>query len=121
MCSRAPIISGLASVYFSETARNADATYAGEICGRGENVRKIHRQRVLGAFADLERRHRRSWGNNRIHFFECVNEVLPNQGAHFLRTDVVGVVITGAKHVSAENYSTRSEEHTSELQSRLHL
>src|SRR5205823_13750381 len=69
-----------------------------------ENVRQVHLQRI-GALAQLERGHRRRWRNQNIYLFESAREILADQLSHLLRAQVVGVVITGAQNVSAENNS----------------
>src|SRR5205807_4317140 len=79
-----------------------DSTNAGEICSVSENVGEIHRQRIRRALAELERGHRRSWRDNRVHFFKGFHEILANQFPDFLGADVVSVVVTGAQNICAE-------------------
>ena len=40
-----------------------------------------------------------------VHFFKSVGEIAPDQFPHFLRAQVVGVVVPGTQNVSAENNS----------------
>src|SRR5262249_17032790 len=41
--------------------------------------------------------------NQRIDLLENLGEVAPNQLTHSLRTQIIGVVVTGAQNVSAQN------------------
>ena len=47
----------------------------------------------------------RSWRNERFYFLKCVYEILTDELAHFLCTQIIGIVITGTENVSAENNS----------------
>src|SRR4029453_5579377 len=93
------------SVQLGETAWNADSANAGQVGCDGENVGEIHLQWIRDAFAQRECRYGRSRRDQSIDVFENPREILPNQLAHFLRAQVIGVVITGAQNVSAKNDS----------------
>ena len=90
------------AVRLGETARHADAADPGEIGGDRENVRQIHLQRIglsspilnAGSGEVGERSASTSgnaWKSRRISV------------PHFLRAQVIGVVVAAAQHVGAEN------------------
>ena len=60
-------------------------------------------QRVVGLLAQLEGGRGRGRSHQRVHLLEGADEVLIEQRAHFLRLQVVGLVVTGAEHVGAEH------------------
>ena len=91
------------AVRFGETAWHTDSADSGQIRCDGEDIGKIHLQRICGAFAQLECRHRRRGRNQRIDFLEGLREILPDQLPHFLRTQIIGVVIAGTQNVGPEN------------------
>src|SRR5204863_9863592 len=86
-----------------ETTRHADSANTGEIRGAGEDIREIHLQGIVRAFAQFESWDRRSRRNQRVDFLERLCKILPDQLAHLLRAQIISIVITGAQNVSAEN------------------
>ena len=41
-----------------------------------------------------------------VHLLECLDEIVADQRADFLRAQVIGIVIAAAQHVGAENDAT---------------
>ena len=83
--------------------RESQPRHARQVGRQGEDILKVHGQRVIAVLADLEGgggRHRRG---DRIHRGEGRIEICPDQGAHFLRLPVIGVVIAGRKRVGAQH------------------
>src|SRR6266403_3934910 len=91
------------AIGLGEAARHTDSTNSGEIRGAGEDIRKIHLQRIVHAFAEFERRHRGSRRNQYVHFLERLGKIPADQLADFLRAQIISVVVTGTQNVSAEN------------------
>src|SRR6185295_13225405 len=74
-----------------ETAGNVDGRQPREVHADRVDVAQVHRERI-GFFPDLERGNRRRGRDERVDFLVRVQEVLTNQRADFLCTQVVGVV-----------------------------
>src|SRR5262249_51502157 len=91
------------TVDVSETARYADSANSRQVRRNSEDIGEIHLQWVSDAFAQLKRRHWRSRRDQCIDFLKRLREIAPNQFPHFLRAQIIGVVITGAQNVRAEN------------------
>ena len=85
-----------------ETTRDADRGEAGEVYADRINIAEVKRERI-GFLADLKRGHRRGGRQERIDVAEGVKKILPDERTHFLRAKIIGVVVTGAKHVGAED------------------
>src|SRR5207249_9212539 len=87
----------------SETAWHADSTNSGEVRRAGEDVSQVHLQRTGGALAQFERWHRQSWRNQCVDFLKRLREILADQLTHFLRTQIIRIIITRTQNVGAEN------------------
>src|SRR5436190_1248830 len=86
-----------------EPGRDGDGGGADEICGRGEDVVQIHRQRVFGLRADRERGFGRGRGDEVIEGAERFLEFMAQFGADALGAAVVGVVVAGRQREGAEH------------------
>src|SRR2546425_231381 len=71
---------------------NTDSANSRQICSIGENIRQIHLQGIGRFLAQLERRAGRCWRNQSFYFLERVREILPDELAYLLRTQIIGVV-----------------------------
>src|SRR5438128_12079452 len=91
------------TVHRRESTGQTDSANTGQISGIRENIREIHLQRIGGALSEFERCHRRSRRNERIDLFKRLGEILANQLAHFLRAQIISVVITRTQNVGSEN------------------
>ena len=67
------------------------------------DVRQVHRQRVVGLLADLERRRRRRRAHHHVALRERLVEVVLDQPADLQRLEVVGVLVAAREHVGAEH------------------
>src|SRR6478672_7925911 len=76
------------SALVDESAGDADPANSREIGGNRENIRKVHFQRIAGAFADRKGDFRRGGTNNRIHLLEGLHKVLADKGADLLCPEV---------------------------------
>src|SRR3546814_4467511 len=94
---------------------------AGEVGGDRVDVVEIHRDRIVGLAAERKRDIGRGRPEHQIDTFERATEVFVNQLADLLRLQVVRVVVAMTEHVGADHDATRSEEHTSELQSLMRI
>jgi hypothetical protein len=74
-------------------AGDADGGKAGEVGGNGEDVFEVGLEGVVGEIAELVGRGGTGGGDDDIHFFEGFVEVVLDEGAGFLRLEVVGVVV----------------------------
>src|SRR6478735_11849057 len=77
---------------FGLAARHGDSGDAGQIRRYGVDVRKVHGERIIHFFAQLERRRGTDGRRNRVDLPERLLEVTSQQRAHTLRLQVVGVV-----------------------------
>ena len=68
-----------------------------------EHVRQIHLQRIVGLFAEPERRYRARRHRHDVDLFERVLVVLPQQRPDLLRLQVERIVIARTQHVRAEH------------------
>ena len=93
----------LFSFFFQETARHADPTDAGDVCGQGENVCKVHAKRITCTLTEFERRRRRGRANDGVNFLKGSGEILSDQGSNLLRTEIISVLITRTQDVSAKD------------------
>ena len=84
-------------------ARHAHAGNARQAAGDGVNVGQIHLHRIVHLLADSES----GKGRNRARRWhppaESVREIARDQRAHFLRFQIIRVVIAVAQHVSAQH------------------
>ena len=80
---------------------NADAAVAGEVQRDGEDVREVHLKRV-GLFAELERDGRRGRCEHHVALPVGLFKIAPDQRAHLLGAEVVGVVVTAGEHVGPQ-------------------
>src|SRR5205085_11297501 len=76
-----------------QAAGNRDRGDAGERHGDGAVVVEVHRDRVCGLLAELERDARRRRRDDEVDELECLAEVLGDLRAHALRAAVVRVVV----------------------------
>ena len=67
------------------------------------DIGEIHLERVRGAFADFERRCRRSRCRDDINLLKGGIEIGFDERSHFLRLFVVGILIAGTERESAEH------------------
>src|SRR5580704_4435463 len=74
-----------------------------EVHRNRENVREIHRQRVVGFFAKLERGGRRDRRHHDVAGFERALEVAPNQRTDLLTLQIIGVVVAGREREGAKH------------------
>ena len=88
---------------FGEAAALGHRRHAGQRRGDGVDVGQVHLQRVVQAFAQLERRHRRGRRGQHVALGEGAGEVLGDLPAHAQRLAVVGLVVPGAQHVGAQD------------------
>src|SRR5207249_11493605 len=95
----------LAVFGLSRPTGNTDAADSSEVRGVGETIREIHLQGISRFLAQLERRAGRRWRNECFDFLKCAHEILTDELAHLLCTQVIGIVITGTENVGAENNS----------------
>ena len=83
-------------------AGDADGGEAGEVGGDGEDVFKVGLERVAGEFAEFVGGGGGGGGDDDVDFFEGFGEVVADESACFLGLEVVGVVVSGAEDVGAE-------------------
>ena len=83
--------------------RHAHARDSRQIAGHCVDIGKIHRRRIVDFLAQLERRERRHRAHDRVHLFECLGVILRHQSPHFLRFQIVRVVVTRAQHVGSQH------------------
>ena len=76
-------------------AGDGDAGDAGEVGGDGENVGEVFLERIAGNTADFPRGCGGDRGEDGIDFFEGGLEIPADEGADFLGSRVVGVVVAG--------------------------
>ena len=74
---------------------NADAADAGEVRRDRVQVFQVHRQRVVGLLAELERRRGRRRADDEIDFLEGLVVVAADQPADLEGLEVVRVVVAG--------------------------
>src|ERR1035441_5439525 len=86
-----------------KAARHHQPADARQVAGDGENIHKVHLQRVLGLRADLEGGSGRGRANDGIHLLERLQEVVADQGADLLGAEVIGVVVAAAKDIGAQD------------------
>src|SRR6185312_2528745 len=84
-------------------ARHAHAGNTGQIAGDRVDIRQIHFHRIVGLFAQLERRRRGYRSDNSVHFTECIVKILRDQSADLLGLQIVSIVITRAENVSSQH------------------
>ena len=84
-------------------AGDGDAGDAGEVGGDGENVGEVFLERIAGNTADFPRGCGGDRGEDGIDFFEGGLEIPADEGADFLGSRVVGVVVAGCEDVGAED------------------
>ena len=82
---------------------DADGRHPREVRGDREDVVQVHRQRVVGLLADLERGRRRRRRDEHVEALEGALVVADHEGAHLLRLAVVRVVVAGRQRVGAEH------------------
>src|ERR1019366_991283 len=75
-------------------ARYAHARYARQTSGNGKNVREVHGQGVVHLLSQLESRERRDRRHKGIHLLKCVGKIARDQRAHFLRFQVVRIIVS---------------------------
>src|SRR5579862_2108735 len=92
-----------AAIDLREPAWDRDAADSGEVGGNGEDVREVHLQRIVTPVAGLERGLRRGRRDDGVAFLEGLGEIVADERAHLLGAEVIGVIITAAQHVGAEN------------------
>src|SRR3990167_5710420 len=86
-----------------KAARNGEPGEPGQVGGDGEDVRKVHLERILSFLPDFEGCCRRGRRDDGVACFESVFKVFFDQGSHFLRLQVVSVVVAGRQGVGAEH------------------
>lgn len=86
-----------------ETTGQAEPGNPRQIAGDGEDVAEVHLEGVLSLLPDLEGGGGGGGRDDGIDALEGVEEVLSDQGSHLLRAEVIGVVVTAAEHVGAED------------------
>ena len=82
--------------------RHGDAGQAGEVHGYRVNVVEVHLERIVELFPEAEGGGRGHRGQDDVAGLEGALEVAPDEGADFLRLQVVGVVVAGAQHVGPQ-------------------
>src|SRR5271166_1460443 len=89
----------------AEPRRDRDRRHAGEIRRNSEDIVQIHRDRVVGILADDEGGRWRRRGQDAIDPLERLGEVARYQGAHTLRLQIIGVIVSGRQHVGADQHT----------------
>src|SRR4051812_15421679 len=83
---------------------HGDARQSGHVHRHRKDVVEIHLDRIGALFADAEGRRRRRRRQDRVDAFcKTVLKVLLDQGADFLRAQVIGVVIAGREHIGTDH------------------
>src|SRR5208282_2571860 len=88
-----------------EPARHRNARQSGHVHGHGENVIEIHFDRIDTAlFTDGKRSRRCRRSEDRVHAScEALLEVALDQRAHFLRPQIIRIIIAGGQHIGADH------------------
>src|SRR5579884_134542 len=86
-----------------QAARDRQAGQARHVDGDREHVVQVHGQRIVDFLAYLERRRWGSWCEEHVEALEGAVELLLDERPHFLRLEVVRIVVPGAQHVGAEH------------------
>ena len=76
-------------------AGDADSGDARQAGGDGVDVGKVHLERVVHLFAELEGRNGGRGGDDDVDFVKRLDEVARNEGPHFLGFQIVGIIIAG--------------------------
>ena len=84
-------------------ARDRQAGQPGQVCRNGVDVAQVHGNRIFALFAELERRGGGGRSKNDVDFLEDPFEIPPDQGSGFLSSQIIGVVVTAAQAIGAEN------------------
>ena len=87
----------------AETRRDRDRRDPGERHRHRAEVVHVHRQRVVGLGAELERDPRAGRRDDEVEALERRPEVVGDLGPHLLRGPVVGVVVAARERVGAEH------------------
>ena len=85
------------------SARYAHARNSRQAPGNRINVREVHGQRVVHLLAELEGGEGRDRGHNGIHLLKRIRKIARDQGAHFLRFQVVRIIVSRTQHISAQH------------------
>ena len=86
-----------------EAAGERQAGEAGQVRGHGEDVGQVHLQRVAGLLAEAEGRAGRRRRGDSVAGLERGLEVAPDERAHLLGAEVVGVVVARRERERAED------------------
>ena len=86
-----------------QPAGDADGRHPREVRGDREDVVQVHRHRVVGLLADLERGRRRRRRDEHVEALEGALVVADHERAHLLRLAVVRLVVAGRQRVGAEH------------------
>ena len=84
------------------SARDAHATDSGKRRGYRINVFEVHFHRIVGFFAQLERRGRRDRGNQSVDLLKCGQKIARQQRPHLLRLTVISVIVSRRKSVGSQ-------------------
>ena len=77
----------------------------GQVHGHREHIVQIHRDRIVALLAKRKGRSRRCGRQQHVAFLERLLEVAPDQRADLLGAGVVGVVVAGGEHISADQHA----------------
>ena len=91
------------TVAVGESAGEAQSADAGEVCCDREDVGQVHLEGVVGFLAEAEGRFGRGGGDDGVDLGEGLVKVTADEGPNLLGAQVVGVVVTAAQHVGAED------------------
>ncbi len=86
-----------------KTRRERYPRNACQVGRQGENILQVHGKRVVDVLADAESGVGRSRCSYQVDLIEDLLEVLFDEGAHFLRLPVIGIIITGRKCIGAQH------------------
>src|SRR3989344_94233 len=89
------------TIFFNKTAWYGKRGKTGKIYRDGINVFQIHGNRVFCFFSQFKSHIRRCRTNYYINFFKRFLEIFSYQAPYFLGFNIISVVITGGKRVSA--------------------
>src|SRR6266545_6762902 len=83
---------------------HGDARQSRHVHRHRKNVVEVHLDRIGALLADAERRRWRRRSQDRADTLgEAILKILLDQGADFLRAQIIGVVIAGGKHIGADH------------------
>ena len=91
----------LAIALADEAARDRHRREPGQVRADRVDVVQVHRDRVAGLGAELEGGGRRGRTDHDVHLGKGPGEIARDQLPHFLRLEVIRVVVPGGQHVGA--------------------